>query len=148
MSTSGPADRSRALVEQVADAIIFADRDGLIRVWNAGAEAVFGYAEHEALGQSLDLIIPERFRSAHWTAFDRAISTGRTKHGREAMTTRAVAKDGIDLYVDLSFALVGDGAGQVLGAVAMARDVTARYRAERELRRRVADLEAQLGTRS
>ena len=64
------------------------------------------------------------------------------------MTTRAVAKDGIDLYVDLSFALVGDGAGQVLGAVAMARDVTARYRAERELRRRVADLEAQLGTRS
>jgi len=148
MSTSGPADLSRALVEQVADAIIFADRVGLIRVWNAGAEAVFGYAEHEAVGRSLDLIIPERFRSAHWTAFDRAISTGQTKHGREAMTTRAVAKDGSDLYVDLSFALVDDGAGGVRGAVAVARDVTARYKAERELRRRVADLEAQLGARS
>jgi PAS domain S-box-containing protein len=145
MSTSGPADLSRALVEQVADAIIFADRDGLIRVWNAGAEAVFGYAAHEAIGRRLDLIIPERFRSAHWTGFDRAISTGQTKHGREAMTTRAVTKDGSDLYVDLSFALVDDGAG-VRGAVAVARDVTARYRAERELRRRVAELEAQLGT--
>ena len=148
MSTNGPADLSRALVEQVADAIIFADREGLIRVWNAGAEAVFGYAEHEALGRRLDLIIPERFRSAHWTAFDRAISTGQTKHGREAMTTRAVAKDGSDLYVDLSFALVDDGAGAVRGAVAVARDVTARYQAERELRRRVADLEGQLGAQS
>jgi len=144
MST-GLADLSQALVEQVADAIIFADREGRIRVWNAGAEAVFGYAEHEAVGRSLDLIIPERFRPAHWTAFDRAVSTGQTKHGRDALTTRAVAKGGADLYVDLSFALVKDGAGEVRGAVAVARDVTARYRAERELRRRVADLEAQLG---
>jgi len=139
-----PADQSQLVIEQVADAIIVADREGCVRVWNAGAQAVFGYAEREALGQRLDLIIPERFRSAHWTAFDRAIATGQTKHGGEAMTTRSVTKDGTDVYVDISFALVKDGAGEVLGVVAMARDVTARYTAERELRKRVAELEARL----
>ena len=144
MSTSWQADLSQAVIEQVADAIIVADSEGRIRVWNAGARAVFGYAEREALGRSLDLIIPERFRSAHWTAFDRAIATGRTKHAGEAMTTRSVTKDGTDLYVDISFALVKDAVGEVLGVVAVARDVTTRYTADRELRRRVAELEAQL----
>ena len=120
MSTNWPADQSQLVIEQVADAIIVADREGCVRVWNAGAEAVFGYAEREALGQRLDLIVPERFRSAHWTAFDRAIATGQTKHGGEAMTTRSVTKDGTDLYVEISFALVRDGAGEVLGVVAVA----------------------------
>jgi PAS domain S-box-containing protein len=144
VSTRWPAELSQAVIEQGADAIIVADREGRIRVWNAGAKAVFGYAEREALGEPLDLIIPERFRSAHWTAFDRAIASGQTKHDGEAMTTRSVTKDGTDLYVDIGFALVKDDAGEVLAVVAVARDVTARYTSERELRRRVTELEAQL----
>jgi PAS domain S-box-containing protein len=144
VSSSQEADLSRAVIEHVADAIIFADREGLIRVWNAGAEAVFGYAAGEVLGRRLDVLIPERLRAAHWAAFDKAIATLQQKYGRESMTTRSVHKDGSDLYVDLSFALVKDEAGQVLGSVAMARDITSRFLAERESRRRIAELEAQV----
>lgn len=132
----------QALVEQLADAVIFADREGLIQVWNAGAEAVFGYSADEVLGRRLDVLIPERLRSAHWGAFDAAIETGRMKHGRESMTTRSIRKDGSDLYVDLSFALVKDATGHVLGSVAVARDMTSRFRAEKESRKRLAELEA------
>lgn len=148
MSSKQPADFFRALIDQVADAVIFADGDGLIQLWNAGAEAVFGYAADEVLGQSLDVLIPERLRSAHWTAFDKAIDTGQTKHGRESMTTRSVHKNGSDLYVDLSFALVKNQAGRVLGSVAVARDITTRFRADKESRRRTAGLEAQVKTLS
>jgi PAS domain S-box-containing protein len=138
----------RALVEHVADAMIFADREGLIAVWNPGAEALFGYAADDVIGRSLDVLIPERLRPAHWTAFDAAVGTGQMKYGRESRTTRSMHKDGSDLYVDLSFALVHDEAGQVLGSVAMARDITTRFRAEKESRKRLAELEAQLGTSS
>jgi PAS domain S-box-containing protein len=146
VSSKQPADLCRALIEQVADAVIFADRDGLIQLWNAGAEAVFGYAPDEVLGRRLDVLIPERLRSAHWTAFDKAIATGRTKHGRESVTTRSIHKNGSDLYVDLSFAVVKDQAGRVLGSVAVARDITSRFQTDRESRRRIAELEAQVKT--
>jgi len=137
-------DLCRALVEQVADGLIFADREGLIQVWNAGAEAVFGYAANEVVGRRLDVIITEPLRAAHWAAFDEAIETGQTKSGREPKTTRSVHKDGRDLYLDVSFALVKDHAGEVLGAVAMARDITNRFRVDRDARRRIAELERQV----
>lgn len=143
VTTSEQPELSQALIAHLADAVIFADREGLIQVWNAGAEAVFGYSADEVLGRRLDVIIPERLRSAHWTAFDAAVETGLMKHGRESMTTRSIRKDGTDLYVDLSFALVKDGSGHVLGSVAVARDITTRFRAEKESRRRIAELEAQ-----
>jgi PAS domain S-box-containing protein len=144
VSQSQDADVSRALIEHIADAVIFADLAGRIRVWNGGAEAVFGYAPDEVLGRRLVVIIPERLRSPHWAAFDKAIATQRQKYGRESMTTRSIHKDGSALYVDLSFALVKDEAGQVLGAVAMARDITSRFLADRESRKRIAELEAQI----
>jgi PAS domain S-box-containing protein len=144
MSTEDRFNLPAAIVEQVADAIIFADRQGTIRVWNGGAEAVFGHTADEALGRSLDLIIPERLRAAHWAAFDKALETGRTKYGRQAMTTRSMKKDGTKLYVDLSFALVTDAGGQMLGSVAMARDVTARHAAAAEARERAAKPEQQV----
>lgn len=143
-STRDRAALFHALVEHLADAVIFADRDGVIRVWNAGAEAVFGYGPEEVLDHSLDLLIPERLRTAHWAGFHAAVETGKMKHGRESMTTRSIHKDGRDLYVDLSFALVKDETGHVLGAVAVARDITSRFRAEKQSRQRIADLEAQL----
>lgn len=142
MSTSEQPGLFQALIEQLADAVVFADRDGLIRIWNAGAESVFGYSAHEVLGRRLDVLIPERLRSAHWAAFDAAIETGLMKHGRESMTTRSIRKDGSDLYVDLSFALVKDGSGHVLGSVAVARDITSRFRTDKESRKRIAELEA------
>jgi PAS domain S-box-containing protein len=144
MSGSEQVDLSAALIEHLADAVIFADRDGVIALWNPGAQAVFGYAADEVLGQRLDMIIPDRLRGAHWAAFDAAIETGTMKHGRESMTTRSMHKDGRDLYLDLSFALVKAANGDVLGAVAVARDITSRFRAERESRLRMAELEEQI----
>lgn len=110
-----------ALIEQLPDAVIVADREGVIRVWNAAAQALFGHSAQEAIGQSLDLIIPQRLRDAHWKAYDAALADGRTKHGRKVLTTRSVHRSGEKLYVDLSFAIVLDEAGEATGAVAVAR---------------------------
>jgi PAS domain S-box-containing protein len=144
VSTREQPTLAQALIEHLADAVIFADRAGLIQVWNAGAEAVFGYSSDEVLGRRLDVLIPERLRPAHWAGFDAAIETGHMKHGRESMTTRSIHRDGTDLYVDLSFALVKDDTGRVMGAVAVARDISSRFRAEKESRRHIAELEAQV----
>jgi PAS domain S-box-containing protein len=133
---------ARTIVDQAPDAIIFADREGMIRIWNRGAERIFGYPAAEALGASLDLIIPERFRRAHWEAFHRAIDTGRTKYADRVLTTRSAHRDGSKLYVDLSFGLVTDDGGTILGALAIGRDCTARYAADAALRARLTALEA------
>ena len=131
----------RAIVDQAPDAIIFADRGGAIRVWNCCAETVFGYTAAEVLGKSLDVIIPERLRDAHWEGFRQAIDTGQTKYGNRVLTTRSVHKNGSKLYVDLSFGLLKDEAGAVIGAMAVGRDGTARYLSDAALRARVAELE-------
>jgi PAS domain S-box-containing protein len=138
----------QAIVEQAPDAIIVAGRDGAIKVWNRGAETIFGYAAAEVLGKSLDVIIPERLRAAHWEGFHRAIDTGRTKHGNRVLTTRSIHKNGSRLYVDLSFGLLRDEAGAVTGAMAVGRDGTARYLADGALRARIAELEGKINTGS
>jgi len=138
-----PAAIYRAIGEATSDAIIFAGRDGIIRLWNRGAELIFGYTPPEAIGQSLDLIIPERLRRAHWDAFDRSIETWQTRHTDRVLTTRSMRKDGTRLYVDLGFGLVKDANGVPVGAFATGRDCTARYEAERALKARVQELEAQ-----
>ena len=140
---SASADLSHAIVEQGPDAIIFANRDGAIQVWNRAAEILFGYSTAEVLGTSLDIIIPERLRSAHWAGFDRALAAGQTRYAGKVLTTRSAHKDGSKLYVDLSFALIKDTTGAILGALATARDCTGRYVSERALRARVAELEKQ-----
>lgn len=119
------------IVEQTADAVIYSNRDGVIERWNAAATAMFGYCADEALGQSLDLIIPERLRAAHWRGFDAAMTSGKTRlHGRPTLT-RAEHKTGSKLYVEMSFAVIVDAAGTTLGSVAMARDVTERIDREK-----------------
>lgn len=134
----------RAIGEATSDAIIFADRVGLIRLWNRGAELVFGYPAAEVLGQSLDVIIPERLRPAHWDAFNRSVQTGHTKYTDRVLTTRSVHKNGGKLYVDLSFGLVKDADGSPIGAFAIGRDCTTRYLGEGTMKARVQELEAQL----
>jgi PAS domain S-box-containing protein len=131
----------KSIVDQAPEAIVFADTGGVIRVWNAGAQALFGFDRAEAVGNSLDLIIPERFRRAHWDAFDKAIANGHTRLGSQDRTTRSLHKDGRKLYVDLSFGLVADAAGTVIGALAVGRDGTGRYLEERALREKLATLE-------
>ena len=117
----------QAIIEQAPDAMIYADRSGTIRIWNRGAETVFGYAAEEVVGQNLDVIIPERFRRAHWDGFNKAIAAGQTRHSGKAMTTRSMHKNGNKLYVDMSFSLVKDPMGNVMGSLAIGRDCTARH---------------------
>ncbi len=129
-----PALLAEWIIEQVCDALIYADRDGRIVRWNRAAAELFGYTAAEALDVSLDLIIPAHLRAAHWAGYHAAISGGATKlHGRPTLT-RAAHKDGRKLYVEMTFALVKDGAGTAIGSVAMARDVTERVEKERAAR--------------
>lgn len=123
--TVGP-ELLRAMVEQASEALIYADRDGIIRLWNSGAQIIFGHTAAEALGQSLDIIIPERFRKAHWDGFNKALASGEAKYAGRVMTTRSVHKDGRKLYVEISFGLVRDASGAVVGSLAVGRDVTER----------------------
>jgi len=117
--------------DQAPDAVIFAGTDGVIQLWNRAATTLFGHTRDEAVGQSLDIIIPERFREAHWRGFDRALADGTTKYGGRALPTRSERKDGTTIYVELTFAVVRDAAGGVIGALAHARDITERYLRER-----------------
>lgn len=133
-----------ALVNQSPDAIVFSDIQGVIRVWNPAATRVFGFTEDEAVGQNLDIIIPERFREAHWKGFERAISNRKTKYSGQALATRSVHSDGTPIYVELSFSVVVDNKGEVLGALAHARDITERFEKDRENRKRMQALEAEL----
>lgn len=125
---------SADIIRGMSEALIFADTEGIIRNWNPGAEAVFGYASSEAVGQSLDLIIPERLRKAHWDGFNNALARGATVHGRRSMVTRSLHKDGQTVYVDMSFAVVKNAAGEVTGSVAIARDATQRILEEKNNR--------------
>ncbi|RDJ98235.1 PAS domain S-box protein [Paraburkholderia lacunae] len=123
------------IIEQTADAVIYADRCGTIARWNHAAAALFGYSAAEALGQNLDLIIPEHLRAAHWRGFEAAMTSGHTRlHGR-ATLTRAISKTGKKLYVEMTFAMVKNHEGEVLGSVAIARDVTARVEQEKSVAR-------------
>jgi PAS domain S-box-containing protein len=141
MDAEGQDAVYRRIVDQTTDAVIFAGRDGLIRIRNRGAEAVFGYPAVEALGQSLDIIIPEELRKRHWEGYNRAIETGRTRLGSRVLVTRGLHRDGTRLYVDLSFAVIVDDAGRAEGALAIGRNVTERYLAEKALKKKAAALE-------
>ena len=126
-----PSDLDARILDDVADALIYADRSGTIRRWNRAATALFGFTPEDALGQSLDLIIPDHLREAHWKGFDAALATGTMKLAGRPTLTRAQHKDGRKLYIEMTFALVKDAGGAVLGSVAMARDVTERVMRER-----------------
>ncbi len=130
------------LIEQSPDSVIFAGLDGKIVVWNPESERIFGFTAAEAIGASLDIIVPEQFREAHWTGYDRALANKETKYKGQALTTRAMRKDGETIYVDLGFGIMLDDAGEAIGAVATARDVTERFHRDRETRRELRELKA------
>ena len=122
------------IVEEMPEAVIVSDRAGAIVYWNRAAEMMFGHSAGEAIGQSLDLIIPERFRARHWTGYRTVMSTGVTRYGHELLAVPAVRKDGSRISLEFSIALVRDDAGELAGAAAIIRDVTARWERERASR--------------
>lgn len=119
------------ILEQAADALIYSNREGVIKRWNRAAASMFGYEPAEACGQSLDLIIPESLRAAHWRGFAAAMQSGSTRLQGRPTLTRAAHRSGEKLYVEMSFSLVIDGNGNTIGSVAMARDVTERILREK-----------------
>jgi PAS domain S-box-containing protein len=132
------------LVDNAADAIIYADRDGVIRVWNAGAERIFGYAADQAIGTSLDLIIPEKHRPRHWAGWDRVIETGETKYGTELLAVPGLRADGTRISLEFSIAILRDPTGSVDGFAAILRDVSTRREEDVELRKRLQAAEKRL----
>ena len=132
----------QAILEASPEAIIFSDREGIIRVWNRGAEIALGFSATEAIGQSLNIIIPEPFRKAHWDGYHMAIARGTTKHSGSSMITRAVRKDGQQIYIDVSFSIVKNAAGEVIGSGAIARDATERFMQDKAMRKQLAELMA------
>jgi len=131
----------KQLVEALGDAIIAADPSGAIRLWNPAAERLFGYTPEEALGSSLDLIIPERLRARHWAGYKKTMASGETRYAHDVLRVPAVHKDGLALSIAFTVALLYNPQRKVAGIVAVIRDETARFAEERNLRKRLAELE-------
>ena len=137
----------RTLVREASDAVIYADAEGRITFWNKGAERIFGFAEAEAIGASLDIIIPERQRGRHWDGYAHSMATATTKYGADVLRVPARHKDPTrTLSIAFTVSMLLDEAGQACGIVAIVRDETARFAEMRELRRQLMELEAKVAT--
>ncbi|WP_409568143.1 PAS domain-containing protein [Methylobacterium sp. E-066] len=137
-----PADDLTGLVAAIGDAVVVADPDGAITVWNPAAERIFGFTADDALGQTLDLITPERHRRRHWDGYAKTMRTGVTRYGAETLRVPAIHKDGHQLSIAFTVGMIRDASDRVTGIVAVIRDETERWTEEKRLRQRVADLEA------
>jgi PAS domain S-box-containing protein len=132
------------LVAAVGDAVIASDASGAITLWNPGAVRMFGYTEDEALGQSLDLITPDRLRNRHWEGYHKSMATGTTKYGNDLLRVPATHKDGRAMSIAFTVAMLFGPDQKVSAVVAVIRDETTRFNDERALKKRVAELEAQV----
>lgn len=144
MPSNASEELCQRIVAESQDAIIFADREGVIRLWNSGAEAMFGYRAEEAIGQTLDVIIPERLRQRHWDGWRKVMATGVTRYGRELLAVPATRRDGTRISIEFTIVVLRDESGKLLGAAATIRDVTTRWQQEKDRKQRLADLEARL----
>jgi PAS domain S-box-containing protein len=129
------------LVEVIGDAVVVADASGTINLWNPAAERLFGFTRAEALGNSLDLVIPERLQERHWTGYRKTMASGETHYGHEVLRVPAVQKDGRALSIAFTVGLLHGPQGETTGIVAVIRDETARFAEERSLRKRLVELE-------
>ena len=129
------------LVEVIGDAVVVADTSGAINLWNPAAERLFGFTQAEALGNSLDLIIPERLRERHWAGYRKTMATGETRYSHDVLRVPAVHKDGRALSIAFKVGLLYGAQHEVTGIVAVIRDETTRSAEERDLRKRIAELE-------
>ena len=135
-----PAGLGEALLHSASDAIIATDREGNITFWNPGAERIFGFTAKEAVGRSLDLIIPENLRARHWSGFRHTMETGTSRYGHgDLLSVPGLTKEGARISVEFTILLLRDGTQAVNGTVAVMRDVTKRFEEVRELKRRLAE---------
>lgn len=138
---NAPAIDLGQLIEGAADAIVVCDARGNIILWNAACERIFGFSREEALGHSLDLIIPERQRQRHWDGYDKTMETGITRYGTTLLKVPALHKEGRPLSIAFTVSLLRGSDGQVNAIVAIVRDETERFAQERAMKARVAQLE-------
>ena len=136
-----PKQFAERLVSGMADAIVYADAEGVIRFWNRGATRIFGFAEAEAIGRSLDIIIPERLRARHWEGFSATMRTGQSRYSEgHVLSVPAIRKDGAQISVEFTIVPFTGETGQMIGIAAIMRDATARFEELRNLRRQLASL--------
>ena len=131
----------RQLLEVLGDAVVVADASGAITVWNPATERLFGFTQAEALGNSLDLIIPERLRERHWAGYEKTMTTGETRYAHDVLRVPAVHKDGRALSIAFTVGLLKGPQGTVTGIVAVIRDETQSFTEKRNLLKRLADCE-------
>lgn len=131
------ADFCPTLVNEAADAIIYSDKDGLIRFWNKGAERIFGFSKADAIGHSLDIIIPENLRKRHWDGYAETMRTGRTRYGDgDVLAVPALRKNGKRVSIEFTILPFHDKDGRMAGIAAILRDVTKRFEELKALRKR------------
>jgi PAS domain S-box-containing protein len=134
----------KMLVESVGDAVMACDATGAITLWNPACERMFGFTQADALGKSLDLIIPQRQQQRHWEGYHKTMQTGITKYGHDVLRVPAVHKDGHTLSIAFTVSMLHSPDGKVSHIVAVVRDETARFTEDRNLRKRLMELESQL----
>jgi len=137
-----PAIDLAQLVAAVGDAIVVCDASGAITLWNPAATRIFGFGESEALGQSLDLIIPQRQRQRHWDGYHKTMETGQTRYGNDVLRVPALHKEGRALSIAFTVAMLYSADKKVASIIAVIRDESARFTEDRNLRKRLAELEA------
>jgi PAS domain S-box-containing protein len=138
----------RQIIEQSGIAIVYGDVEGVIRLWNKGAEEIFGWTAEEALGKSMDFIIPEKHRRAHAEGYRRVMTSGVTKYGRSMLAVPALTKGGQRISVEFSIVLLKEDGGTIAGAAAFISDVTQRWERDKALRKRLEAAEAKAGPMS
>ena len=136
------------MVNNAPDAILISDREGIIRFWNNGAEQMFGHTTAEAVGQSLDLIIPENLRSRHWEGYWRVMASGETKYKTGLLSSPGIRKDGNRVSLEFSMILLRDEAGDLQGCASIMRDVSEHWKKEKELKERLTACETKLADKT
>ena len=134
----------QALVGAMGDAVVVCDTQGRVLVWNPGAERIFGWTEGEAIGQRMDMIVPERLRKRHWDGYEQSMATGKTKYAHDLLRVPAVDKAGRAMSIAFTVFMLFSADGKVTACGSVIRDETDRFAEERALRKRVTELEAQL----
>jgi PAS domain S-box-containing protein len=132
------------LVSELGDAVVVCDAHGAITLWNKAAERLFGYTEAEALGSSLDLIIPEKMRGRHWEGYRKTMETGKTRYGADVLQVPAIDKSGNQFSIAFTVALLRSADNEVSGIAALMRDDTKRFQKERAQRKLITDLESKV----
>lgn len=132
-------DLARLVLEEAPDAIVFSDAEGIIRFWNRGAERLFGFLREEAVGRSLDIIIPERLRARHWAGYRETMATGRSRYGAgDVLAVPGLRKNGSQVSLEFTIVPVRGAGDRMEGIAAIMRDVTARFEEMKRLRKQLA----------